>query len=333
MHKIALITKREYSTRVRQSSFWVMTLLTPCLLLGLAYLPHFFETLNSLPSTTLVSGSAFTEELSHFGHHSEEHLQGLSVVLGMGFSVVLYVFVLSYGAMVMRAVLEEKNNRMLEIMLASVRPFQLMMGKIVGVLLLGLTQMTIWLLLLLMIGQLCTYGEALPIDEHAPDRAAQWLMADPHPNAGLDGILFVLPNWGELFIAFLLYFLGGYLVFAAFFAAVGAVVHHNEDASQFVSPVVLVLLVGMYAAMACTHSPESKFSFWASLFPLTSPMVMMARLPFGVPWWELAVSWMLLFATAVGMVWIAAKIYHRGILYQGKKATYQTLWRWLKGGE
>lgn len=238
---------------------------------------------------------------------------GLAIGAGFLFTFVIYMFVLSYGGMVMQSVIEEKTNRIVEIMVSSVKPFQLMMGKIIGIMLVGLTQIGIWVgTLALVIG---LGGNVKGVDST--------FVSDILGSVGS------LPL-GELALMFVLMFLGGYLLYASFFAAVGASVNEQEDSSQFILPVTLIMVFALYAAIYSVENTNGPLAFWGSLFPLTSPIVMMVRIPFGVPLWQEVLSIVLLYATAILMVWLGAKIYRIGILMYGKKPSLKEMIKWLK---
>ena len=243
---------------------------------------------------------------------------------GFFFTLIIYIFILTYGGMVMQGVMEEKTNRIMEIMVSSVRPFELMMGKIIGVALVGITQLLLWGVLggIILSAASSFMGGATPT---APTDAASLLSGE----TAIFSAIFSLPL-GEMLLLFVLYFLGGYLFFASIFAAIGAAINSQEDSSQFMSPIILLLLFSMYAAMGSASNTDGPLAFWASLFPLTSPIVMMIRIPFGVPLWQELLSLALLYGTSIGMVFVAAKIYRVGILMYGKKPSLKDMFRWLR---
>lgn len=246
-----------------------------------------------------------------------ESASELTSVFGLGLAFLIYMFVLSYGGMVMQGVMEEKTNRIVEVLVGSVRPFELMMGKLLGVMLVGLTQMAVWgamVACLLLAG-----GSAAAVMPGGAGEMMEWVY----------GAAASLP-WVEIVVLFALYFLGGYMLYASFFAAVGAAVNSQEDTQQFMMPVVVVMVLSCYVAMAAMDAPDGHIALWASLFPLTSPIVMMARVPFGVPLWQELLSVALLFATSTALVWAAAKIYRIGILMYGKKPALGDLAKWLR---
>ena len=260
----------------------------------------------------------------------------IAMTAGFIFTFLIYMFVMSYGGMVMQSVMEEKTNRIVELMVSSVKPFQLMMGKIIGVGLVGFVQLAIWGVMLSIILVVCGSVFGLSTAPAVPAVAgADAQMAAVAQQAGggeaaeIMSALMGLP-YAELGIMFVLYFVGGYLLYASFFAAVGASINAQEDSSQFIMPVVLIMVFGLYAAMYSAENTNGPLAFWASMFPLTSPIVMMVRIPFGVPWWEEVLSLGLLFATSVGFVWLSARIYRVGILMYGKKPSLREMLKWVR---
>ena len=260
----------------------------------------------------------------------------IAMTAGFIFTFLIYMFVMSYGGMVMQSVMEEKTNRIVELMVSSVKPFQLMMGKIIGVALVGFVQLAIWGVMLSIILMVCGSVFGLSAAPAVPAMAgADAQMAAVAQQAGggeaaeIMSALMGLP-YAELGIMFVLYFVGGYLLYASFFAAVGASINAQEDSSQFIMPVVLIMVFGLYAAMYSAENTNGPLAFWASIFPLTSPIVMMVRIPFGVPWWEEVLSLGLLFATSMAFVWISARIYRVGILMYGKKPSLREMLKWVR---
>ena len=260
----------------------------------------------------------------------------IAMTAGFIFTFLIYMFVMSYGGMVMQSVMEEKTNRIVELMVSSVKPFQLMMGKIIGVALVGFVQLAIWGVMLSIILVVCgsvfglSTAPAVPAVAGADAQmAAMAQQAGSGEAAEIMSALMGLP-YAELGIMFVLYFVGGYLLYASFFAAVGASINAQEDSSQFIMPVVLIMVFGLYAAMYSAENTNGPLAFWASIFPLTSPIVMMVRIPFGVPWWEEVLSLGLLFATSMAFVWISARIYRVGILMYGKKPSLREMLKWVR---
>lgn len=260
----------------------------------------------------------------------------IAMTAGFIFTFLIYMFVMSYGGMVMQSVMEEKTNRIVELMVSSVKPFQLMMGKIIGVALVGFVQLAIWGVMLSIILMVCgsVFGlSAAPAVPAVAGADAQMAAVAQQAGGGeaveIMSALMGLP-YAELGIMFVLYFVGGYLLYASFFAAVGASINAQEDSSQFIMPVVLIMVFGLYAAMYSVENTNGPLAFWASIFPLTSPIVMMVRIPFGVPWWEEVLSLGLLFATSMAFVWISARIYRVGILMYGKKPSLREMLKWVR---
>ena len=261
---------------------------------------------------------------------------GIAMAAGFIFTFLIYMFVMSYGGMVMQSVMEEKTNRIVELMVSSVKPFQLMMGKIIGISLVGFVQLAIWgiMLALILTGASALFG--INAAEAGMASPAGGMAMTPEvatvAASGENKILTALINlpYAELGIMFVLYFVGGYLLYASFFAAVGASVNEQEDSSQFMMPVVLIMVFGLYAAMGSTQNTNGPLAFWASMFPLTSPIVMRVRIPFSVPLWEELLSLALLYATSIFFVWFSARIYRVGILMYGKKPTLKEMLKWVR---
>jgi ABC-2 type transport system permease protein len=236
----------------------------------------------------------------------------LAAGIGMAFTFLIYMFIFVYGAMVMQGVMEEKTNRIIEVMVSSVKPFDLMMGKLVGIGLVGLTQFGLWAILFL--------GVSL---------SGTFLLAGSEVFQEINTQLGAI-NLLELCSYFILFFIGGYLMYASLFAAIGAMVNSQEDTQQFMMPITVLILFAFYAGFYSSQNPDGPLAFWASLIPLTSPIVMMTRLPYEVPWWELVLSLVLLAAAVILIIQLAAKIYRVGILMYGKKPTYGEIVKWLK---
>jgi ABC-2 type transport system permease protein len=256
-------------------------------------------------------------------------------MLGLLLSLLTYMFVLCYGAMIMNGVIEEKTNRIVEVIVSSCRPMELMLGKIVGVALVGLTQIAIWGIMV--VGGMSLLG-LNAVTTAAPEVAMmQSVGADAAtgvatPDSTITEILAVVAgiNWAQMLSCFLLYFVGGYLLYAALFAAFGSAVDQPSDASQFTMPIMMILIFAFYAGMYSINNPDGPLAWWCSMIPFTSPIVMMIRLPYDVPTWEVALSLLLLFATAFATVYLAGRIYRTGILMYGKKTSLKELLRWLR---
>jgi ABC-2 type transport system permease protein len=276
----------------------------------------------------------------------------LAMVIGLVATMIIYIFIFAYGAMVMNGVMEEKLNRIVEVIVSSVKPFDLMMGKIIGIAMVGLTQVLLWVVLIGGIAgitsiALNTTGDTDKIKQFGSEMVQNQGISSPVMNsvnvqemtAQSDGgqaqiqqflTNFMNVNWGEIIFWFILYFLGGYLLYASLFAAFGSAIDNQEDSQQFVLPLTIPVLFALYAGMYSVQNPDGPLAFWCSMFPLTSPIVMMVRIPFGVPVWQLILSFGLLALTFVGVVKMAAKIYRTGILMYGKKVTYKELFKWLR---
>jgi len=271
---------------------------------------------------------------------------GIAMALAYIGAFMMYMIVLLYGVQVMRGVFEEKNSRIVEVIISSVKPVQLMMGKIIGIALVGLTQFVIWIVL--MAGVIIGVQKImLPQDTQQLSEAVSQSVMEQSPeaavfleNSGVSNVeenefakifnSLVNINWGLVVTSFLLYFALGYLLYAALFAAIGSAVDTETDTQQFMLPIMLPIIVGLFIAMSTMQNPESSLSFWGSMIPFTSPIVMMARIPFDVPIWEVALSLSILAVTFLGVVYLAAKIYRTGILMYGKKVTFKEMIKWIK---
>lgn len=255
----------------------------------------------------------------------------VAIIVGGIFTLLIYIFVITYGGMVMQSVIEEKTNRIIELLVSSVKPFQLMMGKIIGVMLVGIVQMALWGVMLSIIMTVASVGFGV---SQAQSIAAGQPMPSPTMNMSQDTqeLLTAIVNlpYAEIGLMFIIMFVGGYLLYSSFFAATGASINEQEDANQFVVPITMITLFGLYAAMYSIENTDGPLAFWASLFPLTSPIVMMIRIPFGVPLWQELLSIALLYASAFLMIWIGGKIYRVGILMYGKKPSIKEIIKWMR---
>jgi len=263
------------------------------------------------------------------------------MIAAIFFAMLIYMFVLVYGMQVMRGVMEEKVSRIVEVIISSVKPFQLMMGKIIGIALVALTQFMLWVVLTLMIatainavfsGQtdVMNTGNQMEMLQSADAQQVSGEMSEIGKSVSniFDKIL-TLDLVANL-LSFVFYFLGGYLLYASLFAALGAALDNEADSQQFVMPVMMPLILSIYVAMAAFRSPDGDLAFWFSMIPLTSPVVMMARIPFDPPVWQLALSMFILVATFIFSTWFAGRIYRTGILMYGKKVSYKELWKWFR---
>lgn len=260
----------------------------------------------------------------------QESSTDAAMILGLILSIITYSFVLMYGGMIMNSVIEEKTNRIVEVVVSSCRPFQLMLGKIIGVGLVGLTQIAIWIILLSIVGAIA--GSALGINSMATGSIPSEAMAAASDQGMMENVMrqVLSINYWPIFINFVIYFIGGYLLYSSLFAGLGSAVDQASDSSQFMTPVMLIMIFALYAGMGCMENPTGPMAVWCSIIPFTSPVVMMIRIPFGVPAWQLALSIALLLGTALAIIWLAARIYRRGILHYGQKASYKDLFKWMK---
>jgi len=246
--------------------------------------------------------------------------------IGIGFitGILIYMFIFMYGTMVMRGVIEEKTNRIVEIIISSVKPFQLMIGKILGVALVGLTQFILWIVLTIIISSIAEiiFFDTTEITNNL-DSVDQSVILNEFTRL-TGGINLML-----IFVSFLFYFLFGYLMYSALFAAVGSAVDAEADTQQFMLPITIPLIFSFILIQPVMDNPDGILAFWLSIIPLTSPIIMMARLPFGVESWQLIISMILLILGFIFTTFIAGKIYRTGILMYGKKISYKELWKWL----
>lgn len=264
---------------------------------------------------------------------SSSNAAQLLSVLAMGVGFIIFFLVMTYGSIVMRGVVEEKSNRIVEVIISSVKPFQLMIGKIVGIALVGITQIVMWGLILGIL-----YVVAMPFlmdkfDMNQVNEVAQ--QGQQMAGAGMDFIRDGIAALEfsmviKLIVLGFAYTLLGYVLYAALFAAVGAAADNETDTQQLSMPLMIPLMAAFYIAFNVARNPESSLAFWSSIIPFTSPVVMPARIPFDVPWWELLLSLGLLIVTIIGCVMLAAKIYRTGILMYGKKVNWKELFKWLK---
>lgn len=267
------------------------------------------------------------------GEESIKGLNEIKIAIGGAFGYLIMMFIIIYGNMVMRSVIEEKTNRIVEIIISSVKPFQLMMGKIIGTSLAGLLQFLIWTVigLSLMFAASAFFGVNLgPTARVSPE-----MMHVAQQEFSGTAQLYIKELWNlpiaSILISFVIYFIGGYFLYSSFYAAIGAAVDNQTDSQQFLLPIIMPLMLSVYIGFfTVINDPHGTIAVVFSMIPLTSPIVMLMRIPFGVPWWQIAISVSLLFATFFGVVWFAAKIYRVGILMYGKKPSWKELYKWLK---
>ena len=250
-------------------------------------------------------------------------------VVGLVLALFIYMFILSYGGMVMQGVTEEKTNRIMEIMVSSVKPYQLMFGKIVGIAFVGLFQFLVWMLMLISI--ITISGSVFGLATATDPTAMVNIPTELPQNAGAEFLQILQGmNIAQMAILFILYFIGGYLLFASVFAAIGASINEQQDAQQFMMPMMIIFVFALYAGMFSIENPDGPLAFWCSFIPFTSPIVMMVRIPFDIPIWQTLLSLALLYGTSAAIVWLSAKIYRVGILMYGKKPTLKEMLRWVK---
>ncbi len=261
---------------------------------------------------------------------------GISMGISYGASFLIYMFIFLFGGMVMRGVIEEKSSRIVEVIVSSVKPFQLMMGKIIGVASVGLLQFIIWVLLTI---ALVTVAQGVLLSSNDVQEVATQMsggsahMLEQAKQAANDTGMFAALNNVDIvgiLVAFLLFFLLGYLFYASMFAAIGSAVENEAETQQLMLPVTIPLILGIFIMIHTFQHPDSALSFWGSMIPFTSPIVMMARIPFGVPLWEVAASLGILLVSFMGMAWLAGKIYRVGILMYGKKTSWGEMWKWIR---
>ena len=265
------------------------------------------------------------------GGQKDKSITEKSMLIGGISGLLIYFFIFLYGVQVMKGVIEEKTNRIVEVIISSVKPFQLMMGKIIGSAMVGLTQFLLWVLLsssfIFVIGML--FG----VDQYDPATVAQRMDAAEAAQASskmmeLQSTMSSI-NFPLIIAMFAFYFIGGYLLYSALFAAIGSAVDNETDTQQFMLPITIPLILAIYSGFSVVENPDGPVAFWLSMIPLTSPITMMIRLPFGVESWQIILSIVLLILGFLGTTWFAARIYRVGILMYGKKPSYKELFKWL----
>lgn len=317
------------------------------------------ENLEEIMSSVKSNVKVQSYTISESGEESVSE-SGVYMVISMILGMAIYMFIVLFSGMVMSSVIEEKSSRVVEVLVSSVRATELMFGKIIGMALVAITQFLLWILLtLLLVGVAmgimgkdkmmglmpedptaqmmqqmspdATVPGSITLEDALPAAADTTAVAAGQPS-GMEVIMSTLGNIniGQIVLAFILYFVFGYLLYATLFAAIGSAVENQADSSQLQIPVTVPLMLGFFIAFYAFKAPDSSLVFWGSMVPFTSPIVMLARIPFGVPGWELALSIVLLLITVVACAWMSAKIYKVGILMYGKKSTFKDLWKWLK---
>lgn len=281
-----------------------------------------------------------TLKISDTGEAKESSSE-IASVIGLVAGMVIYFFVFMYASQVMKGVIEEKTNRIIEVLVSSVKPFQFLLGKIIGVAAVGLVQFLIWVVFgFILIGIMQAFflpGLDLEALRNASDLSGGFspIQTTELSTAQMEIIrkvaLTIDPTFVLKFLgAFLFYFIGGYLLYASLFAAIGAAVDNETDSQQFMTPLSIILVIGLYIGFTAMKSPESPLVLWSSIIPFTSPIVMLVRIPFGVPAWQVAVSMAVLVGSFIFFTWLSGKIYRVGILMYGKKVTWKELYKWLK---
>lgn len=270
------------------------------------------------------------------GGGKTERNAGVAYGVGFGAGILLYIMMFIFGAMVMRGVMEEKTNRIAEVMVSSIKPYQLMMGKIIGIAAVGLTQFLLWIVLIAGINLVAT-SFISPEAMQQVQQAASQTQGMPGNNTGMamqflqakQTIVTGVP-WMKVITCFIMYFLGGYLFYASLFAAVGSVVNEDpQEAQQLMLPITMPIIFAFIIMSSSVNNPDSSLSFWGSMIPFTSPIVMMGRVAYDVPWWQIGISFALLVGGFLFTTWFAAKIYRTGILLYGKKVTWKEMIKWF----
>ena len=303
------------------------------------------ENLDEIMKNVETNVSVQTKKLDEFGVEKGTST-GIAMALAYILGFLMYMLVFIFGAQVMRGVIEEKTSRVVEVIISSVKPIQLMMGKIIGIALVGLTQFLIWIILtaslamiikttILQKTNITEISQSVPQNLMSGNQQAVGTVQASATSPQLAELSKMFDNainqrWGLIIICFIFYFITGYLLYASIFAAIGSAVDNETETQQFMLPVTIPILLGLMVAMGTMQNPESSLSFWCSMIPLTSPIVMMARIPFDVPGWQIAVSMVIMLITFAAFVWMAAKVYRTGILMYGKKTSWKEMWKWLR---
>lgn len=263
-------------------------------------------------------------------------------IIGMAMTLIIYMFLMLYGGQVMSSVMQEKTNRIVEVMVSSVKPFELMIGKIVSIGLVGLTQLGIWIIFLVGIflsaGAYFSFNGGVDPAQMSDMAAMTTTMngVDASQLAGDMGAMAEVQqmlgsiNITQLLVSFVFFFIGGYILYASLFAAIGSAVDNESDTQQFMVPITFIIIFALYAGIFSAENPDGPLAMWCSMIPFTSLIVMMVRIPFGVSTWELALSMVILYGSAIGLAWVAGRIYRVGILMYGKKPSYKEMIKWIR---
>lgn len=270
----------------------------------------------------------------------EDSSAGASTIIGTAAGIFMFMFILLYGIQVMRGVIEEKTSRIIEVMISSVKPFQLMMGKIIGIALVGLTQFVLWIVLTASISTLAVNAfvgkDTIAQNASVAIKAKDGTSVSPVVNSPVDSPVLAMQkslaslDLTKIILVFIFFFIGGYLFYSALYAAIGSAVDSETETQQFMMPVMMPLLVGYALSLSVvTNDPYGPIAFWLSMIPFTSPIAMVVRLPYGVPDWQLALSMLILVVGFIGTVWLASRIYRVGILMYGKKTSLKEMIKWF----
>lgn len=282
-----------------------------------------------------VTLTTYRNDMQEEGKAEEATSSSVAYLLGLVLGMMLYMFLLIYGSMVMTSVIEEKGSRVLDVLVSSVEPFQLMMGKILGVASVAVTQIAIW-------GVLVCGLSAAVLPSLMPEDVMQTIEAVEagamtSAEAGIDADMLSAVSLATdpvrlvmMFVWLLLFLVGGFLFYSAMFAAVGSAVDSIQDANQLQTPITVPIILALILAMSVFNDPDSSLAFWGSIIPFTSPVVMMARIPFGIPTWEIILALVLLYLSVAGMAWVAGKIYRVGVFMHGKKPSFKELLSWIR---
>lgn len=274
--------------------------------------------------------SVVSKELTIEGE--KDTSSGAAMAVGFAAAILIYMSLFIYGIQVMRGIIEEKTSRIVEVVISSVRPFQLMMGKIIGIGLVGLTQFLLWIILsgtLMTVATNVLFKDKMEVVKSQMPGAQQTVAAQSGPGADIVKAIQTV-EWNYILPAFIIFFFGGYMLYSALFAAVGSAVDSDTETQQFMLPITLPLLFTYIMSFSfIVNNPDSSLSFWLSIIPFTSPIAMMVRLPFGVPMWELGLSIVLLIGGFIFTTWVASRIYRIGILMYGKKVSFKELGKWF----
>lgn len=267
--------------------------------------------------------------------NEKETFTEVQFILGIILATLIYTFIIFFGGQVMNGVAEEKTNRIIEVIISSVKPFQLMMGKIIGVSLVALTQFVMWILLTgaIYVGFSAAVGITHPEAISSGTVLAQDITTtDIMSNEAIQQVVSIANSidFGTIIFCFIIFFICGYLLYGTLYAAIGSLVDNNTDSQQFTLPITVPLIVAIIASFYIVNNPDGQLGLWLSMIPFTSPITMMVRIPFGVPVWQIALSVFILVASFVFMTWFASKIYRTGILMYGKKLSYKEIFKWLK---